>query len=162
MLAMTHSLLRRVLVLTIFTVALAVPAATQARSGYIIDGLGIRPPIGAFGGVSVGSCDLATHAGCKIKTFTVQNVGSDPIPIGGFGISDLDPLTFALVAGTPGSGCEFLPIVGDYWTLQPGASCTIGVALNPVEKGRMENELHIWSTDQSNPIAVLRLFGVGT
>ena len=158
----SHSSFRRLLVLTAFAVALTVPAAAQASSGYAVDGLRIRPAIGAFGGIPVGSCDLATYAGCKIKTFTVENVGSDPILIGGFGIFDPDPPTAALVGGTPGSGCEFLPLVGGYWSLQPGASCTIDVAFNPVEKGRMENELHVWYTDQFNPIAVIRLFGVGT
>lgn len=152
----------RLLVFTASCAALTLPAAAEASPSYAVDGLRVQAPIGAFGGIRVGSCDLVTYAGCKIKTFTVENLGSDSVFIGGFGISDLDPLTAALVPGAPATGCEFLPIVGGYWSLQPGASCTLSVAFNPVEKGRAENELRIWSTDQSEPIAVIPLSGVGT
>jgi hypothetical protein len=152
----------RLLALTALAVALTVPAAGHATPGYTIEGLKIRPPIGSFGGIRLGSCDLITYAGCEIRTFTVENVGSDPILIGGFGIFDLDPSTAALLPGTPGSGCEFLPIVGGYWSLQPGASCTIGVAFSPTQKGPMKNELRIWFNDQSSPIAIVKLVGVGT
>ena len=137
-------------------------ALAHAGSGFSSDGLKLRTPVGSFGGTAVGSCNLASFAGCKIKTFTLENVGSEPIPIGGWAIGDLDPATAAVVPGTPSSGCEFLPVVGEQWSLAPGAACTISVAFSPVEKGRTENALHIWSTDQSNPIAVIPLFGVGT
>ena len=98
----------------------------------------------------------------KIRTFTIQNVGSEPVLIGGFGLANLSSNNAALVPGAPGSGCDFLPVVGGYFSLAPGASCLISVAFGPTETGRAENELHIWYTDQLNPIAVVRLFGVGT
>jgi hypothetical protein len=152
----------RLLVLTSVAVALTLSTVTHASTGFTVDGLRVRPPVGTFGGIPVRSCDLVTYAGCKIETFTVTNVGSDPILIGGFGIADLDPGTVALVPGAPGSGCDLLPLNGGYWSLQPGASCTISAAFGPVEKGLMQGELHIWYTDQFNPIAVIPLIGVGT
>jgi hypothetical protein len=141
--------------------ATAAPAAA-ASPGYTIAGLKIQPPVGAFGAVRVGSCDLATFAGCDLRTFTVQNVGNQTILIGGFGIADLDPPTAALAPGAPGSGCEFLPVVGGYWTLAPNASCRIRVAFAPIQKGLARNELHIWYLSQSDPIAIVPLSAVGT
>ena len=158
---MSRSSLRRLTVLAVSAVALAIPAAVEAGPGYSVEGLRVKPPIGAFGGIQVGSCDLVTYTGCKIETFTLENVGSMTIFIGGFGIFDLDPSTAALVPGAPESGCEFLPLVGGYWALQPGESCTISVAFDPGLRGRVENELHVWYADQSSPIAVVPLFGVG-
>lgn len=141
--------------------AVAVPSAA-ASSGYTIAGLKIQPAIGAFGAVPVGSCNLVTYAGCTFKTFTVKNVGSETIRIGGFAIADLDPLTAALGPSAPGSGCDFLPVVDGYWALSPDASCQITVAFSPTEKGLVRNELHIWYLDQAQPIAVVPLSGVGT
>jgi hypothetical protein len=142
-------------------VAIAIPTAAAAHA-YSVPGLKISPPVGAFGSVAVGSCNLTTYAGCELKTFTIQNVGSSTILIGGFGIATLDPLTAATVPGRPGSGCEFLPLSGSVWALAPGASCEITTALAPLQKGVVRNELHIWSGDQSSPIAVIPLLGVGT
>lgn len=141
--------------------AIAAPAAA-ASPGYTIAGLKIQPPVGAFGAVPVGSCDLVTFAGCDLKTFTVQNVSNQTISIGGFGIAVLDPVTAALAPGAPGSGCEFLPIVGGYWTLAPSTSCQIRVAFAPTHKGLARNELHIWYLSQSEPIAIVPLSAVGT
>lgn len=140
---------------------LAVFALAHASPGFAFDGLKVGAPVASFGGIKIGSCDLATYAGCKIKTVTLNNVGSEPILIGGFGIRDLDPATAALVPGATNTGCEFLPVVGQQWLLEPGQSCTIEVAFNPVVKGPVNNALRVWSTDQSNPIAVIALFGVG-
>ena len=140
---------------------LSVVLLAQASPGLALDGLKVRP-LASFGGVQVGSCDLATYAGCKIKTLTLENAGSEPIRIGGFGIGDLDPLTAALVTGLPGSGCEFLPVIDGFLTLNPQASCAVSLAFNPVVKGRNDNTLQIWSTDPSSPIAVIPLFAVGT
>ena len=154
---MSRKLRRLTLVCTLFVLALA-----HASPGFAQDGLKLRTPVASFGGVQTGSCDLATYAGCKIKTLTLENVGSEPIQIGGFQISDADPLTASLVFGLPGRGCGFLPLVDGFWTLQPGASCTLSVAFNPVVRGLNQNSLHIWSTDQSAPIAVIPIFGVGT
>ena len=151
----------RLFVLTALAVALTVPAAAHASSGYTIDGLRVRPPVGTFGGTQVGSCDLVTYAGCKISTFTVENVGSDPILIGGFEVVSSDPLTVALLPSAPGNGCGSLPVVGGYWSLEPGTTCTISVTFNPTQRGRIVNELHIWYTSQSDLIAVIRLIGVG-
>jgi hypothetical protein len=156
---MWHSSFRRLLIGTAFA-ALAMAAGASASPGFAIDGLRIRPPNGAFGATAVGTCDLRTYTGCKVKTFTVENVGSQTILIGGYGIFDLDPSIAALV---PSAGeCSSLPLVGGYWALQPGGSCVIGVAFAATEKGRMQNELHIWHTDQFSPIAVVPLSGVGT
>jgi hypothetical protein len=142
---------------------LAVLALALASPGFALDGLKVGAPVASFGAIKMGSCDLATHAGCKTKTLTLSNVGSEPILIGGFGIRDLDPATAALVPGATNTGCEFLPVVsGQQWSLEPGQSCTIDVAFNPVVKGPTRNALYVWSTDQSNPIAVIALFGVGT
>ena len=134
---------------------------SAAGAGFTIDGLKVKPTVGAFGAVPVGSCDLTTYAGCRIKTFTLENVGSSTILIGGFGISGEDPLVAALAPGIPGSGCQFQPIVGGFWTLQPGDSCTIGVAFSPTQRGPVENVLRVWSTDEASPIAVVPLRGVG-
>jgi hypothetical protein len=141
--------------------AIAAPAAA-ASPGYTIAGLKIQSPVGAFGGVPVGSCNLVTFAGCDMRTFTVQNVSDRPIPIGGFGIAALDPLTAALGPAVPVSGCEFLPIVDGYWTLGPNASCQIRVAFAPTQKGPVRNELHIWYLSQAEPIAIVPLSAVGT
>ena len=141
---------------------LSVLALSYASPGLGLDGLKLRTPVASFGAVQTGSCDLATSTGCKIKTLTLENVGSEPIRIGGFGIGDADPLTASVVPGSPGSGCEFLPVVDGFWSLQQGASCTLSVAFNPVVKGRTDNSLLIWATDQSEPIAVIPIFGVGT
>jgi hypothetical protein len=140
---------------------LAVFTLADASPVFAHDGLKVGAPVASFGAIKLGSCDLATHAGCKTKTLTLSNVGSEPILIGGFGIRDLDPATAALVPGATNAGCEFLPVVGQQWSLEPGQSCTIDVAFNPVVKGPTYNALHVWSTDQSNPIAVIALFGVG-
>lgn len=158
---MRSSSFNRLVVLAGVAVALTLPAPADASTGFTVDGLRVRPPIGAFGGIPVGSCDLVTYAGCKVKTVTVENVGSDAILIGGFGVDGVEPQVFALVPGDPVSGCDFLPLVDGYWLLEPGASCTISVAFSPVEKGRVESELHIWYTDQFEPIAVIPLIGVG-
>ena len=152
---------RRLFVLTALAVALTIPAAAHASTGYTIDGLRVRPPIGTFGGTQIGSCDLVTYAGCKISTFTVENVGSEPILIGGFEVATPDPATVVLLPSAPGSGCGSLPVVGAYWSLQPGTRCTISVAFNPTQRGLIRNELHIWYTSQSDLIAVLHLIGVG-
>jgi hypothetical protein len=141
--------------------AIATPAAA-ASPGYTIPGLKIQPPVGAFGGVPVGSCDLVTYSGCDLRTFTVQNLSNRAIPIGGFGIAEIDPVTAVLAPGAPGSGCEFLPIVGGYWTLAPSGSCRIRVAFAPTQKGLARNELHIWYLSQSEPIAIVPLLAVGT
>ncbi len=141
---------------------LCVLALANAHPVLALDGLKVRTPVGSFGAIAVGSCDLDTYEGCKIKTFTLENVGSVPVLIGGFGIREFDPPTAAVVPGTSNGGCEFLPRVGEQWSLDAGRSCTIAVAFNPVVKGRTENAVQIWSTDQSNPIAVVPLFGVGT
>ena len=142
-------------------VAVVVPAAAAGHA-YAVSGLKISPPVGAYGSVAVGSCNLTTYAGCELKTFTISNVGSSTILIGGFGIATVDPLTAAIVPGRPGSGCEFLPLSGSFWALAPGASCQITTALAPMQKGPVRNELHIWSGDQQSPIAVIPLSGVGT
>jgi hypothetical protein len=152
----------RLLILTALAAALATPAGANASPGYTIDGMRVRPPIGSFGGVPVGSCDLVTYTGCKILTFSVENVGADPILIGGFDVLGSDPITFALLPSAPGSGCGSLPLVDGYWSLQPGATCTISVAFSPVQRGPTGSELHIWYTDQSDLIAVIPLMGVGT
>ena len=157
-----RSLFRRLVILAAVAATFAVPATAQASPGFTVDGLRVRPPVGAFGGVPVGSCDLVTYAGCKILTFSVENVGSDPILIGGFDVTGSDPLTFALLPSDPESGCGSLPIVDGYWSLQPGATCTISVAFSPVRSGLTKGELHLWFTDQFDPIAVVPLFGVGT
>jgi hypothetical protein len=146
------------LVLAIF--AVGVPS-TAASPGYTIAGLKIPAGMGAFGGVPVGSCDLLTYSGCTLKTFTVKNVGTSTIRIGGFGIADLDPLIAAIGPSAPGS-CDFLPVVDGYWALTPDASCQIAVALSPTERGPVRNELHIWYLDPSQPIAVVPLSAVGT
>jgi hypothetical protein len=151
---------RRLFVLALSAVAFAVPAAADAVSHPSEHGLRISPPVGAFGAIPVGSCDLATYAGCKIITFTVENTGSHPIAIGGFGVV-AGAENAALVPGTPGSGCEFLPLVGGLWSLAPGASCRIAVVFSPTGKGHEENELRIWVTHPSDPLAVIPLFGVG-
>ena len=143
-------------------VALAIPAGAAGSPGYAIDGLRIKPPMGAFGGTQMGSCDLRTYEGCRIRTFTLENVGSDVILIGGYGIFDADPSTAALVPGTPGSECAFLPLIDGYWGLAAGDTCTIGVAFDAGRQGRVENELHVWHTSQFSPIAIIPLFGVGT
>lgn len=153
--------MKRVVLFVALIAAIAAPAAT-ASPGYTIAGLKIQSPVGAFGGVPVGSCNLVTFAGCDLKTFTVQNVSDRTISIGGFGIAALDPVTAALAPGVPGSGCEFLPIVDGYWTLAPNASCRIRVAFAPPQKGLVRNELHIWYLSQSEPIAIVPLSAVGT
>ncbi len=141
--------------------AIAVPS-TAASPGYTIAGLKIQPGVGAFGAVPIGSCNLVTYSGCALKTFTVENVSDVTIRIGGFAVADVDPLIAALAPSAPGTGCDFLPVVDGYWALIPGASCRITVAFSPTQKGPMRNELHIWYLDQSQPIAVVPLSGVGT
>lgn len=153
--------LRRLTVLASFAAALTLPVAAEGSPGFTIDGLRVKPPIGAYGAIEVGSCDLTTYAGCKIKIFELQNVGSETIAIGAYGIFDLDPSTAALVPGDA-TACSSLPLIGGYWALAPGASCTIGVAFATVTRGLVGNELHVWFDDQSSPIAVIPLAGVGT
>jgi hypothetical protein len=148
--------------LLVALIAATVAPGAAASPGYTIAGLKIQSPVGAFGGVPVGSCNLVTFAGCDLRTFTVQNVSDRTISIGGFGIAALDPVTAALAPGLPGSGCEFLPIVDGYWALVPNASCRIRVAFAPTQKGLVRNELHIWYLSQSEPIAIVPLFAVGT
>ena len=140
--------------------AIAVPSAA-ASPGYTIAGLKIQG-VGAFGAVPVGSCNLLTYSGCPLRTFTVKNVGTTTIRIGGFAIADVDPLTAALGPSAPGSGCDFLPVVDGYWALSPDVSCRITVTFSPIEKGPVRNELHIWYLDQSQPIAIVPLSAVGT
>jgi hypothetical protein len=152
--------LRRLTVLALFAAALTLPITAAGSPGFAIDGLKIKPPIGVYGAVVVGSCDLRTYAGCKVKTFTLHNVGAETIPIGGYGIFDLEPSTAAL-APDDATRCSHLPLSGGFWALAPGASCTIGVAFTAVTTGWVENELHVWSTDQFRPIAVIPLFAVG-
>jgi hypothetical protein len=152
--------LRRLTVLALFAAALTVPVAADGSPGFAVDGLRVKPPIGAYGAIEVGSCDLITYAGCEIKTFTLQNVGSETVSIGGYGIEDLDPANAALVSGEA-TECGRLPLIGGYWALAPGSSCTISVAFATVTKGRVEAELHVWFTDQFSPLAVIPLAGVG-
>jgi len=152
--------LRRLTVLALFAAALTVPVTADGSPGVAVDGLRVTPPIGAFGAIEVGSCDLITYAGCKIKTFTLQNVGSEVTFIGGYGIEDPDPGNAALVSGDA-TECGRLPLIGGYWALAPGSSCTISVAFATFTQGRVEAELRVWFTDQFSPIAVIPLAGVG-
>ena len=153
--------MKKLALLVTLIAATAAPAAT-ASPGYTIAGLKIHSPVGAFGSVPLGSCNLVTFAGCDLRTFTVQNVSDRTISIGGFGIAAVDPVTAALGPSIPVSGCEFLPIVGGYWTLVPNASCRIRVAFAPTQKGLVRNELHIWYLSQSEPIGIVPLSAVGT
>ena len=156
--------MKRLALLVAVTVAVTVAvfvAPAVARPGTIPE-LKVHTPVGAFGAVPVGSCNLTTLAGCERKTFVFENVGSTTIAIGGFGIAQLDPATAAVIPGLPGQGCEFLPIVAGFWTLAPGSSCEITVTLAPVQKGLTRNELHVWWNNPADPIAVVPLMAVGT
>ena len=143
--------------LTTFAV-LALPAGAQR--GYAV-AYRITPPLGAFGATPVGSCDLVTYEGCRIKTFTVRNVGSTTILFNGFGIEGGDPLNAALFGPGDNTCADDISPSGSFQLL-PGASCGISVAFGPTHKGLNTNNLVIWYLDQFQPIAVVPLKGVGT
>jgi hypothetical protein len=134
-------------------------SAATASPGFGPAGLRVQPPVGAFGAVRVGSCDLVSLEGCAGKTFTLTNTGTEPILFNGFGITGAEPLAFALVSGDPATGCEFLPIVNGYWSLDPGVSCLITVAFGPPSKGRFEDQLILFS--DFDVIASVPLQGIG-
>jgi hypothetical protein len=139
------------------------PVSRSDAPGYAIDGLRVTPPVGAFGGMPVNSCDFAgypDYPGCRTKTFTLTNVGSEPILFNGFGIHG-GTNNAALVPLGP-EWCAYLPEVGGHWALQPGASCDIGATFNAIQKGMNENELWVFHLDQFSPIAVIPLFAEGT
>jgi hypothetical protein len=151
-----------VLVLSsMFVVAAPADASPAGHRPFTISGLAITPPVGGFGATPVGSCNLVTDEGCQAKTFTVENVGARTIFIDGFGIANAGANNFALVSGTPGSGCEFLPLVAGHWALFPGSSCIISVVSSPPKRGLTSNELEIWYGSQSSPIAIVSLLAVG-
>jgi hypothetical protein len=148
------------LALALAATGLAISAsAATASPGFGPAGLRVQPPVGAFGAVQVGSCDLVSLAGCVGKTFTLTNSGEDPILFSGFGVSGTDPLTFALVSGNPATGCDFLPIVNGYFSLDPGVSCFITVVFGPPSKGRFEDQLILFR--DFDVIASVPLRGVG-
>jgi Cep192 domain 4 len=137
---------------------LAPPGA--ARHGYAV-AFRITPPVGAFGATPVGTCDLVTYEGCRIKTFTVTNVGSTTILFNGYGVEGTDPQNAALVFPQEnGCGNDISP--SGSFQLQPGASCLISVAFGPTHKGLNTNQLTIFYPDQFTPIAVVPLKGIGT
>jgi hypothetical protein len=137
---------------------LVLPAGAQ--HGYAV-AFRITPPVGAFGATPVGSCDLVTYEGCRIKTFTVTNVGSTTILFNGYGVEGTDPQNAALVFPQEnGCGNDISP--SGSFQLQPGASCLISVALGPTHKGLNTNKLTIFYPDQFTPIAVVPLKGIGT
>jgi hypothetical protein len=148
-----------VIALVCATLGLAAPAA--ASPPFTIRGLSVIPPVGGFGAVPVGSCNLATDAGCEPKTFTLVNVGATTIFVDGFGIANAGANNFALVQGTPGSGCEFLPLVEGHWALFPGSPCVISVVASPPTRGLTRNTLNIWFGEQSSPIALVPLLAAG-
>jgi hypothetical protein len=86
---------RLILLLAAALVALALgatvsAAASGAASGYTIEGLRITPPVGAFGGMPIDSCDLTgypDYPGCRTRTFTVTNVGTENIHFVAYGVS---------------------------------------------------------------------------
>jgi hypothetical protein len=136
---------------------LAAPASASSPPSppFTVSGLSIAQPVGAFGAIPVGSCNLVTYAGCQPKTFVLKNVGSKTIFINGFGIANAAAGNFALAAGTVGSGCEF------HWALFSGSSCTIGVVASPPAPGLATNNLDIWFEDQLSPIARVPLLATG-
>jgi len=137
---------------------LVLPAGAQ--HGYAV-AFRITPPVGAFGATPVGTCDLVTYEGCRIKAFTVTNVGSTTILFNGFGIEGGDPLNAALFApGDNTCGDDISP--SGSFQLLAGASCGISVAFGPTHKGLNTNNLIIWYLDQFQPIAVVPLKGIGT
>lgn len=154
--------LRRASVLAI-TLALALALPTSARVG---DNLRINPPTATYGRIAVDSClSEETLAGCKVKTFTLTNVGTEPILISGFGYSSA-PLPygdvgFQIPAIAPVNDCTRLPIVNLHWVLAPGATCTKTIAMNPTVTGKVEGSLVVSGLDQATVIARVPLHGIG-
>jgi hypothetical protein len=156
-------MLKKLVLLSAVVAAISVPAAS-ASPAYTITGLRVHPEVGAFGSAEVGSCTGATYSACVVRTFTLENVGSEPIFVVGWGISDPAEFpSFGLGNTTFPFGCDALPRVDGIGVLAPGSSCQIAAVFVPQEKGPVWGELHVWGVpfDLSAPIAVIPLFGVG-
>jgi hypothetical protein len=145
--------------------AVAFAAPVAAAPNYTIDGLRVTPPIGEFGGVKVDSCHWETAEGCKFRTFTITNVGSEPVLFGGFGVhSPVSDVGFDPRFPDEES-CEWLPLVEvggqRYKSLAPGEACEVIVAMAPTTVGRVERTLDAFSDDQFSPILIVPLRAVG-
>jgi len=141
---------------------LAFAAPVGAAANYTIDGLRVTPPIGQFGGVQIGSCAIQSLEGCRIRTFTLTNVGSEPILFGQFDLQS--PVSDVSVGGST-CGAGFLPVVEvdgqRYLLLAPGEACEITIGMSPLTVGRVERALVAWYDDPSNPIMIVPLRAVG-
>jgi hypothetical protein len=107
---------RRVLVtacLTALLCAIHVASASAAESSKVV-----------FGGVPIGSCNLNTYEGCKIKLATFTNTTGAP-------------LVYDTIAIQIGVGYGLGPDFGtcDFSPLAPGASCSIEVTVAPSHVG---------------------------
>jgi len=145
---------------TVGEAALASAALLAAHPNYAIDELRVTPPIGQFGGIKVGSCMISWLEGCKVRTFTLTNTGSQPILFGGFGlISPINDVSLGEVT------CTLLPLVEvdgqHYLSLTPSEACEISVGMATETAGRVERTLEAWYDDQFNPLLVVPLRAVG-
>lgn len=125
--------------------ALAAPDGSDLRAS---------PPSGHFGAVAVGECDFVTLEGCKVRTFKLTNVGSEPLVIAAYGIT-------GVAAGLvePRTCDDFIePGIGI--VLEPKQSCVLSVAMSPPEAGPAASALRILSpTDEI--ILEVPLFATG-
>ena len=132
--------------------AVVFTAPAIAGSAFAVEGLKIKTPVGAFGAIPVGSCDLVTLQGCELKTFEFTNIGTTTIA---FDTISLEGGNSAPVFGQPGSGCDF------FFALQPGQSCLITVAFSPATKGHVTDELRLISLSEGRLVALVPLSGTG-
>ena len=167
----------RRLLLTMLPLVLVLATATPVAAGdrFVIDGLRVTPQVGNYGRIEIGSCvyepETETTSGdCKFKTFTLTNIGTEPILMAGIGGTS-HPVPFNDVSFVNDISkwgpdeCTRLPQVqvgeDNYWSLVPGDSCTYSLAMQPLVEGRVEGTLRAWNFDQFDPILVIPLTGIG-
>jgi hypothetical protein len=150
---------RRIAASLAVAIAVAFAPPVDAAPHFAIDGLRVTPPIGQFGALKIGSCDIQFLEGCSVIEFTLTNVGSDPILISSIGIQS--PVQDVTIGG---SDCVELPLVtvdGQlYLSLAPGEDCSVTVGMGPLFLGRVERTLEVLGY-QFNPILIMPLFVVG-
>jgi hypothetical protein len=154
-----HAARRWVVAWLVAATAVAFAAPVGAAPNFTIEGLRVTPPIGQFGGVKLGSCDLQFLEGCRIRTFTLSNVGSEPILISGVGVES--PAQDVTIGG---SDCAELPLVEvdgqNYFSLAPGVECSATVGMAPLTVGRVERTFVVHG-EKFDRILIVPLRAVG-
>jgi hypothetical protein len=153
-------MMKKLVLLSAVIAAICVPVAS-ASPAYTIPELRVQPQVLAFGSAEIGSCSGATYSACRVRTVTIENIGSETIFLAGWGI--LDPQEFPSFGIGLGGTCHFLPFIDGYPALAPGSSCGIEAVFVPQEVGPVWGTLSVLEKSRgfSAPIAVIPLFGVG-